>query len=327
MELFPDGGFVRLQNRANRRYVHADEDWVGVSLRPNGPVPSLNAVWRVEHWVSPLWPNDGDTFVLLQNAAYGRYLSSSMDEAPHGHLGQRATQHNRDDPQVLDIHPPWIWSVERLHPPDNDYVRLRHYAHNLRANGRYKIWNIGVTVDYNLQYPASSTMIQWAVHAVEASPSPQPLPLTLQHQGARRGLFFWRRTRIRGPGIVRQAGRRIRHVRASDEGNFDQNQYNWSSFFFYDSSLVNLRYELGRRQDDWNEDMLAFTLCMRPGSHGRLMPMVTDLPGSLDPMSIVVLRTGSPAAAALVYPDQTVDERRAELLTKLKFISWATKSI
>jgi hypothetical protein len=182
MELFPDGGFVRLQNRANRRYVHADEDWVGVSLRPNGPVPSLNAVWRVEHWVSPLWPNDGDTFVLLQNAAYGRYLSSSMDEAPHGHLGQRATQHNRDDPQVLDIHPPWIWSVERLHAPDDDYVRLRHYAHNLRANGRYKIWNIGVTVDYNLQYPASSTMIQWAVHAVEASPSPQPLPLTLQHQ-------------------------------------------------------------------------------------------------------------------------------------------------
>ena len=93
-----------------------------------------------------------------------------------------------------------------------------------------------------------------------------------------------------------QPPRTIRHVRANDEGEFDQNHHNWPSFAFYDSSVTNLRYELVQLQHDlkWSEDMSAYTLCMLPGSHGRLMPLVTDLPLSLEPMYIVVFRTGSP---------------------------------
>jgi hypothetical protein len=116
----------------------------------------------------------------------------------------------------------------------------------------------------------------------------------LQHiQGGRRGLLFWRRTGS-GPGVHQHPARTIRHVRANDEGEFNQDHRYWPALASYDHSVFNLRTQLGQLQQDWNGDTLGFTLCMRPGSHGRLMPLVTDLPRSLDPMYIVVLRTGSP---------------------------------
>jgi len=65
-----------------------------------------------------------------------------------------------------------------------------------------------------------------------------------------------------------------------------------------------MRYELVQLQHDWkwNEDMSAYTLCMLPGSHGRLMPLVTDdLPSSLDSMNIVVFRTGSPGDYSAIF--------------------------
>lgn len=113
--------------------------------------------------------------------------------------------------------------------------------------------------------------------------------LLQQIQGGRRGLLFWRRT-----GVQQHPTRTIRHVRANDDGVFVQNHHNWASFDSNDRSVFNLRFHLGQLQNDWNGDMLGFTLCMRPGSHGRLMPLVTDLPRSLDPVSIVIFRTGSP---------------------------------
>ena len=109
------------------------------------------------------------------------------------------------------------------------------------------------------------------------------------------GVLFWRHTGIIGIGVFPHPPRTIRHVRASDEGEFDQNLHNyWPSSAFDDSSVTDLKNEL-RLHQGWNEDMSAYTLCMLPGSHGRLMPLVTDdLPRSLDPVNIVVLRTGSP---------------------------------
>ncbi|AQK50711.1 uncharacterized protein [Zea mays] len=286
MELFPDGAFVRLQSRARRTYVHADGDWAGVSLRPNGPVPPLNAVWRVEHLV---WSDQGDTFVLLQNAAYGRYLSFSIQEAPPGHRGRCTTQLDRNEPHALSPSSPWMWRVQRLDPPDHGYVRLRYFGCDLRANGRHRTWNTCVTVDVN-RGRRVSTMMQWTAHVVAASSVPPPLPASPQPQiGVCCGLLFWRRT-----GVHQHPPRTIRHVRASDEGDFDQNPHNWPSFVSYDHSVMNLRIQLGQLQDDWDGEMFGFTLCMRPGSHGRLTPLVTDLPRSLDPMDIVVFRTGSP---------------------------------
>jgi hypothetical protein len=178
MDLFPDGAFVRLESRVTGKYVHADGDWERVSLRPNGPVPSLNAVWRVEHWVSP---DQGNTFVLLQNAAYGRYLSFSIRKAKTGHRGCRTTQLDRTEPQALNAYP-WMWTVERLNPPDQDYVSLRYFTCYLRANGKYLPWNIRVTADVDPDAPRVTTMMHWTVHQVAASPVPQPLPVTLEYQ-------------------------------------------------------------------------------------------------------------------------------------------------
>jgi hypothetical protein len=104
---------------------------------------------------------------------------------------------------------------------------------------------------------------------------------------------LWRRSGY-GPGVYLQVPREIRHVRANDEGEFNQNHYIWPSFISYDQTVFDLRIYLGQLQDDWNGDMLGFTLCIRPGSHGRLMPLVTHLPRSRDPLRIVVFRTGSP---------------------------------
>ncbi|XP_066325969.1 uncharacterized protein [Miscanthus floridulus] len=301
MDLFPDGAFVQLRSRANRKYVHADGDWEGVSLRSRGSAPSLEleAVWQVEHWV-----HQGTTFLRLQGAAYGRYLSLSAEQAPPGHRGLKAVQCDLDEPNMVNIYL-WRWRVERVHPLQ-DYVRLRHFDRDLRANGRFRRWNTGVTVDVN-RGRRLTTMMQWTVHPVAATPVPMPLPAAPQHQVRGFaivspslhciGMLF-----LHVPGIYQLPPREIRHVRASDEGNFDQNHHNWPSFDIYDYSVFNLRIQLGQLQHDWDGEMFGFTLCMRPGSHGRLMPLVTNLPRSLEPMYIVVFRTGSPAAAALVYP-------------------------
>ncbi|XP_066325967.1 uncharacterized protein [Miscanthus floridulus] len=302
MEFFPDGGFVRLQNRQNRKYIHADGDWVGVTLRPLGRVPSLEAVWRAEHWVS----NRGHVFLLLQNAAYGRYLSLSVHPARPRHLSRRVIQRDFDDPNLVDAFL-WRWRAQRV-DPDQDYVRLRQFNFHLRADGRYLTWNWKTRVTGDLvRRRTLTTMMQWTVHAVAATPLPLPLPVTPpepQIQGGRRGQSFWALWRRAGygPGIYPQVPREIRHVRANDEGEFDQNHYIWPSFISYDQTVFDLRIYLGQLQDDWNGDMLGFTLCIRPGSHGQLMPLVTHLPRSRDPLRIVVFRTGSPAAAALVYP-------------------------
>jgi hypothetical protein len=175
MELFPDGGFVRLQSRGNRnKYVHADGDWFGVSLRPLGTVTPLEAVWRVEH----LPVNQEAIFLLLQNAAYGRYLSFSPFKAQPGHRGRRAVQADRNEPpnHVLNAYL-WWWRAERV-DPNQDYVRLRYADSHflLRANGRHLTWNTGVTVARNRRRRLT-TMMQWTVHLVPASPVPLPLPV------------------------------------------------------------------------------------------------------------------------------------------------------
>jgi hypothetical protein len=74
----------------------------------------------------------------------------------------------------------WRWRVERVHPLQ-DYVRLRHFDRDLRANGRLRRWNTGVTVDVNRGYRLT-TMMQWTVHLVAATPVPMPLPAAPQHQ-------------------------------------------------------------------------------------------------------------------------------------------------
>jgi hypothetical protein len=81
-------------------------------------------------------------------------------------------------------------------------------------------------------------------------------------------------------------------VRANDEGEFDQNSDNWPTFPYYGRSVFNLRVQVGARQPG-GEVGGGITLAVRPGLQGRLTPLVTDLPLSVDTMDIVVFNTGS----------------------------------
>ena len=156
MDLFPDGAFVRLRNRAQQTYLHADHD---------GRVFSLNAVWRV-HRVEV----DGATFVLLQGAAYGRYLAISPAEAPPGHHGNRAVQRDYEGAVVGAL----MWRPFRV-VDDARYVRLRQdFNRNLRANGRFRFWHTAVTVDTN--EGRWTTMMQWTVGRFQLGPGLPPLP-------------------------------------------------------------------------------------------------------------------------------------------------------
>ena len=81
-------------------------------------------------------------------------------------------------------------------------------------------------------------------------------------------------------------------MRANDEGEFNQNYNNWPTFHFYGRSVFNLRMQVGIRQPG-GEYGDGITLAVQPGLQGRLTPLVTDLPRSVDTMDIVVFNTGS----------------------------------
>ncbi|KAG0512940.1 hypothetical protein BDA96_10G058200 [Sorghum bicolor] len=283
MELFPNGGFVRLRSRGRDKYVHADADARGVSLRPLGAAPSVNAVWKAEHW--PV--EGGDDFFLLQGAAYGRYLAVSQShrpDAPPGHRGVRAVQRDYNSPH---LEAPFVWMPQRVDPGHGqNYVRLHNGHRCLRANGRHRSWNNVVTVDAT--NGSRSTMMQWRVEAIPLSPEPLPLPPPPQAPiHVSRGLLK------RWAKVHPYAGRMIRHVRLSDDGSIVHN--NWPEFGFYDYSVSNLRTEVAARQDDEN-----ITLCVRAGMYALVIPLITDLPHSVDTMDIIVLTTGSPGATLLV---------------------------
>ena len=168
MDLFPNGGFVRLRSRARDKYVHADEDATSVSLRPLGAVPSLNAVWKAD-----LWPLHGGNVLLLQGAAYGRYLGVVHDDdvaLPSGHRGVRTVQR---DFTSINLDRRLMWRAARVEPGQN-YVRLWNFQHYLRANGRHRYWNNLVTVE--VRNANETTMMQWMVEAIPSTPEPLPLP-------------------------------------------------------------------------------------------------------------------------------------------------------
>jgi hypothetical protein len=170
MDLFPIGGFVRLRSRArDNKYVHADEDAIHVSLRPLGAVPSLNAVWKVDHW--PV--QGGNDLLLLQGAAYGQYLAVAHEDEvpPSGHRGVRAVQRDYNLP---NLDPSFMWTPYRVEAGQN-YVRLHNDDQRcLRANGRRRYWKKLVTVD--VRNGDGTTMMQWSVEAIPSTPDPLPLP-------------------------------------------------------------------------------------------------------------------------------------------------------
>nr|CAB3469787.1 unnamed protein product [Digitaria exilis] len=140
MDLFPDQAYVRLRSRVRGGYLHADED--GVHLVPG---------------------EEGVTYLLLHSAAYGRYLACTTAEAPRGHRGNAADLRLYTTPEQQDV----LWVAVR----NGEHVRLRHVSNGLlRANGRYRRWLNGVSVEHDAN--TQSTMTHWMVKVIP--PREQP---------------------------------------------------------------------------------------------------------------------------------------------------------
>ncbi|CAM0912897.1 unnamed protein product [Alopecurus aequalis] len=166
MEQFHDGQLVWLRSRVHGTYLHADDDGEGVSLRRRRT--SLNAAWVVH-----IYPGDDGPCLLLHNAAYGRYLAATTTPAPLGHRGFRAVQRNYDQSEVeasQDI----MWQA--VGAGSGNDIMLRNVSgcgRYLRANGRYLIWNNGVSVD---EFDRVSTMRHWIVEPIPARLGMPALP-------------------------------------------------------------------------------------------------------------------------------------------------------
>jgi hypothetical protein len=164
MQQFPERAHVRLRSRVHGGYLHADEDGAGVSLRWRRR-GSLHAAWQVHRVL-----HDGTTCVLLHSAAYGRYLAVSPDPPPPGHRGRHRVVQGEYGEQGVD---PILWKpVGSGHA--GGYVLLRHVSYRLlRANGRYRFWLAGVSVD---DFDNQSMMMHWKVEAIPPRPAPPVLP-------------------------------------------------------------------------------------------------------------------------------------------------------
>ncbi|KAK3131711.1 hypothetical protein QOZ80_6AG0510260 [Eleusine coracana subsp. coracana] len=276
LELFPDGEHVRLQSRDRRgMYLHADEDAVGVSLSPVRA--SLSAVWQVLHV-----QRGGVTFVLLHNAAYGRYLKATEHAAPRGHLGKRVVQgvYNEEQDEA-DL----CWTPARV-AEGSDKILLRHISHRLlRGNGKYCWWRTGVSVG---DYLDPDTMAQWVVESVPRRRSSLHLPLPQdEHE---RPQILWDRILCIPPPVALQ--RTIRFVQAANDGTFDPN--GWTEIQFQGRSVFNVRRAVARIiAEDVTTDI---KLCMRAGNLGPLFPLGADLPRNQDPIDIIVLSFWAPGS-------------------------------
>ncbi|CAL5037133.1 unnamed protein product [Urochloa decumbens] len=295
MDVFNEGTHVRLRSRVHGTYLHADDDGVGLTLRPRNYDPPLAAVWRV-HRIQ----RDGIEYALFCGAAYGRYLAlSPAEHAPPGCRGRRAVQRPYDDPELDAV----MWrpaTASGGFGGGADYVLLRH-VHNgtLRANGRFRIWNNHVSIDH--YFGTRSTMRHWRVEVVPPRQGPPPYPIPVPDLGRRSRLLshfrrFQRRKR-KEPEADRR--RKIRCLYSDQPLNFAP--ANVPSFYFYGRSVYNLRFQVGIRANP--EDVLGTRMCVQAGSYGRLTPLVTDLPHSEEPMNIVVYTAAAAEAAGLVYPD------------------------
>ncbi|KAM3207662.1 hypothetical protein ACQJBY_062740 [Aegilops geniculata] len=265
MELFQDGQHVRLRSRARGTYLHADDDGLGVSLRRLRA--SMNVAWLVHFYQGQ--------YLLFQSAAYGGYLAATAAPARRGHRGRRVEQLDYYHSEV----DPMLWQAVQM---ENLFLNNINGG-NLRANGRYRRWKNGVSVDHIDDINNISTMMHWVVEVIPAReimprlPRPSPLPnLVLR---PRMIMYVW-------PNIH---GGLITH----------------GTFVFGGRSVFRLRSELARRLGDlaiMNLEVADLVMCL-PTHDGQLIPLVVDLPRSGETLHIVVVIVGSPAYMALQYAD------------------------
>jgi hypothetical protein len=167
MDLFPTGGFVRLRASFYENYVYADEDAVGVSLRPLGDTPAINAVWIVEHCYVE---GDAAPYIMIQSAAYGRYLAVT-NRRMRIQRGFRVVQRDDDSP---NLDPRFVWRPYRVQ--GGCVVLSNPWDLNLRANAGMLPYDLNPLPWIVTAYRPMSWRAHWEVEAIPPSPEPLPLP-------------------------------------------------------------------------------------------------------------------------------------------------------
>ncbi|XP_020183255.1 uncharacterized protein [Aegilops tauschii subsp. strangulata] len=290
MDRFHDRHHLRLRSLVHRTYLHAADDGESVTLsQVHG---SLNAAWAVHIYNGGDDDGvgcdyDGGQRLLLHSAAYGRYLAATATPARLGHRGLRAELRDYDQPGVEAF----MWQAVGSGFGD-DVVLLRNVGGRyLRANGRYIRWNAGVSVDNSF-----SSMMYWVVEPIPARedmpalPAPPPNP----PYGYLLGVIYPEPERL------------IRFVRALNDGHYpeDPEDGGWQQFWFRGRSAFRLRDDLGFLVGA-GVYYPNIAMCVRAGRHGRLTPLVVDLPdgGYGETLEIVVFLADTPAYNDLRHPD------------------------
>ncbi|KAF7106761.1 hypothetical protein CFC21_107475 [Triticum aestivum] len=267
MEQFHHGHHVRLRSRVHGLYLHADEDGHGVSLRHRRD--STNVVWAV-HVYDP-YAEEGR--VLLQSAAYGRYLAATATFAP-APRSHRIIQRNHYHPGLVEI----IWEVHRSGFEDDVELRLRHAGagagYLCAANGRYLRWKTnGVSVD---GIDNASVMMHWVVEPIPAAAEGSIPRLPRQTGLPLPGSLTWTRL-LRSRAIE------------CEEVSADGTRISHGAFVFRGRSVFRLRKKLVRLLGVAN-----LVICF-PTRDGRLFPLLVDLlPTSGLLFHIVVVTPGTP---------------------------------
>uniref|UniRef100_J3LSA6 DUF569 domain-containing protein n=1 Tax=Oryza brachyantha TaxID=4533 RepID=J3LSA6_ORYBR len=153
---FENGQYVRLLNRGRAGgYLFADESGKGLSTDTRREM--INTVWRVQIL-------ETEAVHVVLRGAYGRHLAATPMNAGFGHIGELATQCVFET--MEDIHLMWR-TIPGSRAGDivllNDTSSLRA----LRANGLYRPWNTGVTLQAIDRTNARlSLMMEWGVQVI-----------------------------------------------------------------------------------------------------------------------------------------------------------------
>ncbi|WVZ82414.1 hypothetical protein U9M48_029680 [Paspalum notatum var. saurae] len=277
MEFFNDRTHLSLWNSVDNGYLCAEED--GDQIAYSNSRARLNAAWtvhRVERY--------GTNYVLLHGAAYGRYLASMIDDDGDIALFQR--NYNDDTANAIS------WEIEAA--GDSGDVHLVHCIHGAWSNLNQQNENDANEENENYANEENENKlvpVRWRVEAFPPRLYVPPLPepeaaLPLVSTGA-----MTRRLGFAPPQFLRT----IRFMREDSQVNRAANPPTWRTLQFSGRSVVHLRRALATALEGERVDEHAIMLCVRAGSHGRLTPLVTDLPSDQRTMDIVVLNSDSEA--------------------------------
>ncbi|XP_047085856.1 uncharacterized protein LOC124697287 [Lolium rigidum] len=272
---FQDGQYVRLLNRGRGGYLFADETGRGVSVDRRREMANTA-------WVAQVLETDTNYHVLLRSA-YGRHLAVTRAPAPEGHVGCGAAQCAFDGPD--DAHVMW-WTT----PGKGGSVVLLHGTsanlRALRANGRYRRWHRGVTVEA-INRSRVTSMMEWEVEVIPLRVERPPYQL---RPGGADALWH--------PGSAEKM--EVNCAVADDNGSTDGR--GWETIQFRGRSLMELGNELAQRLGD-GVSFQDITLFIQAGNLGQPTLLLTDLPHRDDRVDIVVFRVGTAGHDRLLFPD------------------------